>query len=624
MLQLLSPEFIESNREESMNRKLCRNIAIVTAIFALTLSIMLVTNYFQVRKTTPLTTEVAETLKALNDVNADNPELQEQIRQLDLLSRRAYFVQESHLKTGIYLLLGMLGVLIVSLRLYFNGVKDIPEKEIDHLDDWLVQSKARKYVAGGAGAIAAAALIFAFLSSPYYASWGERRAAKKAAKAEQALAMEVPEEEIFDAETPLLAEAAEPETAEPETTESEAIADTTGTAEAVEEVKEEGPVISDVTSNAFRGNNSNGQSSARGVPTNWNLAAGTNIAWKVPIQKPGYNSPVLNGRNIFITGADAAARELYCYDLFTGELRWKLAAEGIPGSPSTMPTVNNDTGLAASTVATNGNQVCAIFATGDVLCADMDGNKLWAKNIGVPDNHYGFASSLLIYGSEVIIQYDNDTDGKLMALNLSNGNVRWTKARSEKATWSSPTIAYIERKPHLIVMGNPSMMAYNPDNGELIWKVDFLSGEVGSSPCSSNGMVYGASEYSAMVAVNGTDGSILWQVNDYLPEVSSPVATKDYVYVATSYGMLICYSAETGEILAEKDLGTQFYASPMLVEGKIYLPGTEGNMYIFSNDGNLTQIRTIATGEATFATPAFTDGKIVIRTNDSLYCVSAT
>ena len=118
-----------------MNRKLCRNIAIVTAIFALTLSIMLVTNYFQVRKTTPLTTEVAETLKALNDVNADNPELQEQIRQLDLLSRRAYFVQESHLKTGIYLLLGMLGVLIVSLRLYFNGVKDIPEKEIDHLDD---------------------------------------------------------------------------------------------------------------------------------------------------------------------------------------------------------------------------------------------------------------------------------------------------------------------------------------------------------------------------------------------------------------------------------------------------------------------------------------------------------
>ena len=118
-----------------MNKKIFRNIAAVTAVFALTLSIMLVTNYFQVRKATPLQAEVTETLKTLNDQNADNPELQEQIRQLDLLSRRAYFTGESHLKTGIYLLLAMLGVLVVCLRLYYEGVKNIPEKDIDPLDD---------------------------------------------------------------------------------------------------------------------------------------------------------------------------------------------------------------------------------------------------------------------------------------------------------------------------------------------------------------------------------------------------------------------------------------------------------------------------------------------------------
>ena len=116
----------------------------------------------------------------------------------------------------------------------------------------------------------------------------------------------------------------------------------------------------------------------------------------------------------------------------------------------------------------------------------------------------------------------------------------------------------------------------------------------------------------------------MWEANDYLPEVSSPVATKDYVYVATSYGMLIAYDASSGEILAEQDLGTQFYCSPMLVEGKIYIFGTEGNMYIFSNDGKLTLLRTIQTGEPTFATPAFTDGKIVVRSTESLYCVSAS
>lgn len=598
-----------------MDRKLFRNIAIVTAIFALTLSIMLATNYFQVRKTTPLSTEVAETLKALNDVNADNPELQESIRQLDLLSRRAYFVQKSHLKTGLYLLLGMLGVLLVSLRLYYNGVKDIPEKEIDHLDDWLIQSKTRRYVALGAGVVAAAALLFAFLSSPYYAPRERKQSAPETLLADAGqMDSEVDEpapETVVEEEV----------TEETETQEEEALAEEE---EKEEEVKEEEPVLSKVTHNGFRGNNSNGQSSARGVPTSWNLSAGTNIAWRVPVPKPGYNSPALTGRNIFLTGADDSGRELYCYDLLTGERRWTLAAEGIPGSPASMPTVNSDTGLAASSVATNGSQVCAIFATGDIVCADMDGNKLWAKNLGVPDNHYGFASSLLIYGGEVIVQYDNDSNGKLIALNLGNGAVRWTKERSEQATWSSPIIAYVDRKPQLVVMGNPSISAYNPDNGELIWKVDCMSGEVGSSPCSSNGMIYGASEYAALVAINGADGSELWRVNDYLPEVSSPVATKDYVYLATSYGMVVSYDTATGELLAEKDLGSQFYASPMLVEGKIYLFGTDGKMYIFSNDGKLTLIRTIDTGEATFATPAFTDGKIVVRTNDSLYCVSAS
>ena len=615
-----------------MKKKIYRNIAIVTAIFALTLSIMLITNYFQVRKATPLQTEVAQTLKDLNDVNADNPQLQEQIRQLDLLSRRAYFVQKSHLKTGLYLLLGMLGVLLVCLRLYYSGVKDIPEKEIDHLDDWLIKSKARKYVLGGAGAVAAAALVFAFLSSPYYASLGERRAQKKALAQQEEF--EAPQEEVFDAETfdpsQLTADgnAVVPEQ-EQETDDSSA-ADSgsdqeSGQGDAAQDEPEvEQPVISTVTHNGFRGNNSNGQSSARGVPVNWDLSAGSNIAWKVSVAKPGFNSPVLNGRNIFLTGADASARELYCYDLLSGELRWTLAADGIAGSPSTMPTVNGDTGLAASTVATNGSQVCAIFATGDIICADMDGNRLWAKNLGVPDNHYGYASSLLIYGGEVIVQYDNDSDGKLIALNLSNGNVRWTKNRTEKATWSSPIIAFIDGKAQLVVMGNPALTAYNPDNGDMLWKVDCMTGEVGASPCYSNGVVYGASEYASLVAVNAQDGSLLWEVNDYLPEVSSPVATRDYVYVATSYGMLVAYDASSGEVLAEQDLGTQFYSSPMLVEGKIYIFGTEGNLYIFSNDGKLTLLRTINTGEPTFATPAFTDGKIVVRTTESLYCVSAS
>ena len=376
-----------------------------------------------------------------------------------------------------------------------------------------------------------------------------------------------------------------------------------------------------LTSNAFRGNNSSGHSSARNIPTSWNLKSGKNILWQKSIPKHGYNSPVVNGRNIFLTGADKKSRELYCYDLWTGELRWTVKADGISGSPSSMPNVTADTGLAASTVATNGKQVCAIFATGDVICADMDGKRLWAKNLGVPENHYGFASSLLMYGNELIIQYDNNSNAKLIALNTVNGNQLWSKSRKDKIAWSSPIIAKASGQQAVIVMGNPAITAYSVSNGSELWRVECMSGEVGSSPCASNGVIYGASEYATCIAINAATGEKIWEASDCLPECSSPVATKDMLYVATSYGAVCAYDAKDGKVVKQHELSTPFYSSPVIADGKIWLFSNSGKCYIFSTGKDFKLIKSFETGEKTFATPAFTDDMMVVRTDKSLYVV---
>jgi outer membrane protein assembly factor BamB len=349
----------------------------------------------------------------------------------------------------------------------------------------------------------------------------------------------------------------------------------------------------------------------------------SNIAWKKDIPRNGYNSPVINNGRIYFTGADDEARELYCFDLATGEQRWSLVAKGIAGSPAQMPKTTDDTGLAASSVATNGKAVCAIFATGDIICADIDGRQLWAKNLGVPDNHYGYASSLLVYGNSVIVQYDNRQTPKVVAFDLMTGAVRWSKNRPEKITWSSPMIAYINKKPQLVLMGNPAITAYNPDTGEQLWRVECMTGEVGSSACSAGGMVFGASEYSKIVAINATDGLKIWEANDYLPEVSSPVATDDNLYVATSYGVFAQYDAKTGELRNQHELNTEFYSSPVIAENRIYLLSNDGKMHIFTADSECRLLDSFDTGERTFATPAFTDGKIVVRTEKSIYCVAS-
>ncbi len=595
-----------------MKKAILRNIAIVSAIFIVTFSIMLITNYFQVRGVTPLQTEVVETLKTINDQNANNPVLQEQIRQLDLMARKAYFVRMDHLMVGVYILLGMLGVFVVCTRLYFARDKNIPDKEIDPIDEWAIKTQARKYVGWAASGLAAVALVFVVLSSPYL-----KQSEPSEGEASSEMLAEAQNPDQTTDQLPPMEEGSDSLTEDTVV----AVADTTVADTVVAAAPQ--PEISKVTHNAFRGNNSNGISSARGLPVKWNLSNGKNIAWKQAIPRKGYNSPVINANKVFFSGADNQARELYCYDLTTGEKLWSLAAANIPGSPAQPPQTTDDTGLAASTVATNGKQVCAIFATGDILCADVDGKQLWAKNLGVPDNHYGYASSLLIFGNSVIVQYDNRNAPKVVALDLATGAQRWSKARTEKVTWSSPMIANINGTSQLVLMGNPAITGYNPNNGEQLWRVECMTGEVGSSACSSNGIVFGASEYSKLVAINAVDGTVLWEGNDFLPEVSSPVATKDNLYLATSYGVVAAYDAHTGELRKEHELGTEFYSSPILAEGKIYLFSNDGKMHLFSADNEFRLLDSFDTGERTFATPAFTDKTIVVRTDKSIYCVTA-
>ena len=602
-----------------MKKLIFRNIAILSAIFIVTLSIMLVTNYFQIKDVTPLQTEVVESLKQLNDSGVDVPGLQDQIRQLDLLARKAYFVRMDHLEAGLYILLGMFLVFILSLRYYFKDLKEIPALEIDPVDDWLIKTNARRYVLVGASGLAALAVVFALLSMPSL-----KKTEGQTAETESELTAEATESASSSSDE----SSASVETNEVTEGETLAAAPEAETPAAPNEKEEAAPATvqapaNNVSYQGFRGNNSNGYSTAKNVPTKWNLADGSNILWKQPVPKSGHNSPVIVGNNVFFSGADDQARELYCYDLNTGEKRWTVSASGIPGSPKTMPKTSHGTGLAASTVVADGGHVCAIFATGDMICADTNGKLLWSKNVGVPDNHYGYASSLLLFRDMVIVQYDNQANPRVFALDLATGAEKWSKSRPEKITWSSPIIATVNNQPQLVLMGNPAITAYNPMNGEQLWRVECLTGEVGSSPCSANGVVFGASEYSKLIAINGADGSVLWESTDYLPEVSSPVATKDNLYLATSYGVVAAFDAKTGELRKEHDLGVEFYSSPVIVGGKMYLFSNSGKMHIFSADNEFQLLDSFETGETTMSTPAFTDGKIVVRTESSIYCVAA-
>ena len=54
--------------------------------------------------------------------------------------------------------------------------------------------------------------------------------------------------------------------------------------------------------------------------------------------------------------------------------------------------------------------VFAIFPTGELLSADFSGKQLWKKQLPVPNNQYGHASSLLIHQGILVVQYDQGVE----------------------------------------------------------------------------------------------------------------------------------------------------------------------------------------------------------------------
>ena len=347
-------------------------------------------------------------------------------------------------------------------------------------------------------------------------------------------------------------------------------------------------------------------------------------SWKAETKKGGFNSPVIWGNRLFVTGADESGEEIYCYSVTDGKLLWTARAANIPGAPATPPETTEDTGLAASTAAVNGEVVVAIFGTGNLVCADHNGKVIWAKNLGVPDNHYGHSSSLVIYNNLVLVQFDHNVRATLMAFNTRTGDKVWETVRTgAKISWASPVIARLNNKDQIILNSDPYVAGYDLATGAEIWRARGVSAEIGPSPGVNSTTVFIGNEFAKLVAVKPTTGQTpsLWEDNEFTPEISSLVATEDHLFVATSYGAVACYDARTGKVIWEHYFDYEFYSSPIIAGDKLYLTDVPGNTYIVKATGAFDLLATASLGERVYTTPAFAHGKIFIRGVKHIYCI---
>jgi outer membrane protein assembly factor BamB len=368
------------------------------------------------------------------------------------------------------------------------------------------------------------------------------------------------------------------------------------------------------------------------VPADWDGLSGRDVLWKTPIPLPGQSSPIVWNDFVFLTGATKEQQEVFCFDATSGDLRWRRPI-GRP-DPSNAPDVMTETGYAASTMTTDGHRAFAIFPTGDIAALDFGGTIIWSKNLGMPDSQYGYASSLAMWRDRLIVQYDQGLEpdsGKsvLFGLDAATGEIIWRTPRPVANSWTSPIVALTPNGPQIITAANPWVIAYEPERGTEIWRAKCLEGDVAPSPAYANGIVFVGVEGARFSAIKAggagdvTQTHIAWTVEDYLPDIVSPVATDQYVFVVGSSGMVSCYDARDGTVLWEHEFGEPFHASPIIIDGVVYLTDRQGTTHRFEAAAKFKLLNTLPLGEDVSATLAVANDQIYIRGDAHLYGIGA-
>lgn len=619
--------------------------AVVATIFTVIVSLLMTVDFVRRGKYELFDTpEYLDLKQQLKDRPGD-VQLQQAIRELDQELRAKYFRNREFLATGMHMLLGGAAVALITARwaMTVRGAMSQPSPLDLETDEESRNQRHAKWATICLVTIVAAVLCgFALVAEPVEQVDVAQVPPASAGKTKP---MPFPESKKPG---PLAPSGDSPTGASPQPT-----VDEPGNGKLERPAPERAkpaPVDEPVPSYEeyrqqwprFRGPTGSGVVLATDIPTQWSVPDDTGIVWKTDVPLPGPNSPIVWQQRVFLSGATADEQAVFCFDAASGALQWRHDL------PPTKPDkgeleVMEATGYAAPTMATDGVRVYAIFATGDIVALTLAGQEVWHKNLGIPKNHYGHASSLATYNDLVVIQLDQATKdeglSRLLALRGATGEVAWEVKRDVPCSWASPLVVEHGGRWMVITCVNPWVIAYSPADGSELWRAQCLRGEVGPSPVCVDGIVYVANEAGGMAAIRAdgtgdvTKTHVLWTTDIDVPDVCSPLATDKYVLLI-AHGMMACFDKSAGEAVAstdearqplwEEELPAEVSSSPSQVGNLVYLFSEEGQALIIEPQADACKrVAELQMGGPVRSSPAFLPGRMYVRGQDQLMCIGA-
>jgi outer membrane protein assembly factor BamB len=427
---------------------------------------------------------------------------------------------------------------------------------------------------------------------------------------------------------------------------------------------------------SFRGDHAAGVGDGQHPPIEWNVATATNVAWTVPLPGLGHSSPVVWGNRVFVTAAltsrpeavfrrDVTSREgqiinidpsgdrtshkfrVYCLDKRTGQILWEATAhEGVPKVDRHLRNSH-----ATATPATDGTYVVAFFGSEGLYAYRVDGSLAWKRDLGTldagsiddPDFQWGTASSPILYRGLVIVQCDVQDGSFVAAFELASGREVWRTQRDEFSTWSTPVVHDFGRRPELITNGMRFIRGYDPLTGTELWRLGGNSENVIPTPVVTRELIFVTSGYRPIQPIYairpGSSGdltlekdrssstAIAWSYQHGGPYIPTPIAYGPHLYVLANNGVLSVYESSTGKRLYQQrlaDRGGAYSASPVAADGRIYFASEDGDVHVVKAGAEYQLLATNPVGGVMMATPAISDGLLLVRTIHHLIAVGST
>jgi outer membrane protein assembly factor BamB len=388
----------------------------------------------------------------------------------------------------------------------------------------------------------------------------------------------------------------------------------------------------------WRGPRGDGTSTETGLPTTW--SATENVRWNYPLPGPGNSSPVVWGDRVFLTQAldkPGTRRAVLCLDRTSGTLLWQQVTpfEGKEPTHGTNP-------YCAATPVTDGERVIASHGSAGVVCYDLEGQRLWHRDLGPFIHVWGTAASPILYGDLVILNCGPGERTFLLAMDKRTGADVWKveepggksgeKGNSEWiGSWSTPRVITVQGQDQLIMPWPEAVKAYDPQTGEVLWTCKGLTKLVYTSPLATPEVVVAMSGFHGTALAVKPDGRgdvtathRLWHHAEKNPQrIGTGVILGDHVFLANAGpGTIQCIEWKTGKDLWEgKRPGGDHWGSLILADGKLYATDQAGTTFVLAAKPDYQLLARNCLGEPTNATPAVSRGELFIRTDKHLWCI---